>query len=90
MSEFKQHMQNVMLQDQVEAICRDYLEQMSDARIMELADAATDWIEANPPEKTRHYTLPVPADIAHGAVALFVVGLTAELMKRMHTAEGGA
>lgn len=89
MSEFQRHMRNVMLQDQVEAVYRDYLKQMSDDRIAELAEAGTDWMEANPPQKKRHYTLRVPADVAHGAVALFVLRLSAELNERIFTAEEG-
>ncbi len=88
MTDFKRHMRNVMRQDQVDALYRDWLNQMSSTRMIQLAAAATHWLEANNPEEKRHGTLPVPADVAHEAVACLVLRLSAELTNRLHIADG--
>jgi len=75
-------LRNQARQDQVEAMQRNWIEQMSSVRLYRLMSDAVVWMEANDPHRDGPPLL-VPADIAHEAITCLVIRLSGELQKRI-------
>jgi hypothetical protein len=75
-------LRNLARQDQVEAMQRNWLEQMSDERLYRLMADCVMWMECNHTVEEKGPPLLVPQYIAHTATTAWVIQLTGEVQRR--------